>query len=582
MSKTDIAFAVAQVFGGLALFIFGMQVMSEGLQRAAGSKLRGLLYHLTRNRVAGLGVGTSVGFLVHSSATTVMLVGFVNAGLMTLAQSVPVTLGANVGTTLSMQVISFKLDAYCWFAVAVGFLLQVAGRKDSLKNVGSVIFGFGLLFLGIGTMSAGVEPLKGGPVEALLRRADAATFGGMVLGVLISTAVTSVIQSSGATVGILFALSSAGVFTEFGQVMPLLLGAHIGTCATALLGCIGTGIEAKRVAVSHLLFNVLGTVAAIAMSKLYLWLVPMTSGDLVRQIANAHTIIQTVNALLFLPFSARYARLVERLTPSRQAPAERSHLRDNVIETPEMALLATLRETQRMAHLVREEMAQSLRSLVLNTGPLPAELRHTEEIVDELKLSIREYLVRIAMRRLSQRQAMLVQHLLSAVGDLERIGDHSLALAELGVERRARGVWFDDDSFKSLMELYRRARSVLAATWRSLEPQLAKEERCALAQQILAARNEYLEQSRRVAETHRELVRSKSVPPLDGLYFGRMVACLDKTVEHSNSIAALELEPVFFVKETKLGKQSAAYVPSGIPVDVSQLSLDDTLFGLGE
>jgi phosphate:Na+ symporter len=582
MTPSEIAFVAAQVFGGLALFIFGMKVMSDGLQQAAGTRLRDLLYQLTRNRLAGGGVGSVMGFLVHSSAATVMLVGFVNAGLMSLSQSVPVMLGANVGTTLSMQIVSFKLDEYCWFAIAVGFLLQIGGRREGLKHAGSVLFGFGLLFLGMQTMSLGVAPLKGGPLEAVLQRADAATFGGMLLGLLISTCFTGIIQSSGATVGVLFALSTAGVFTEFRQVMPLLLGAHMGTCATALLGSIGTGIEARRVAIAHLLFNVLGSVAAISMTSFYLWLIPRTADDLVRQIANAHTIIQSVNALIVLPLVIPFARLVERVSPSRARPRERSHLRESCIETPETALLAVLRETQRMARFVREELAGSVRSLVEGAAQMPPGLRRTEEAVNTLKVAISDYLMRIAGRRLSKRQSILVQHLLNSVADLERIGDHAMSIAETGVERRNRNIWFADDSVRGWLAAYRGARHVLHLTWSSLEPQLSKAERRALATEVIEARREYSELSERVTEEHRQLVRSKEVAPLTGVYFGRLITCLDKTVEHSWSIAELELEPVFFVKERKLLKASEEFAPLGIPENGFDVEIDDTLFDVKE
>ena len=578
MTTSEIAFVAAQVFGGLALFIFGMKVMSDGLQQAAGSRLRDLLYHLTRNRLAGGGVGSVMGFLVHSSAATVMLVGFVNAGLMSLSQSVPVMLGANVGTTISMQVVSFKLDEYCWFAIALGFLLQITGRREGVKHAGSVLFGFGLLFLGMQTMSLGVAPLKGGPLETVLQRADAATFTGMLLGLLISTCFTGIIQSSGATVGVLFALSTAGVFTEFRQVMPLLLGAHMGTCATALLGSIGTGVEARRVAIAHLMFNVLGSVAAIAMTPLYLWLIPRTADDLVRQIANAHTIIQSVNALLVLPLVVPFARLVERLTPSRAAPMERSHLRDSCIETPETALLAVLRETQRMAGFVREELDASIRCLVEGAPQVPAGLRRTEEAVNTLKAAISDYLMRVAGRRLSKRQSILVQHLLSSVADLERIGDHAMSIAEVGVERLGRNIWFDDESLEAWLEAYRKARHVLHLTGASLDPGLGKAERRRLAKEVIEARREYTDFAERVSEEHREQVRAKTVAPLTGVYFSRLVTCLDKTVEHSRSIAELELEPVFFVKERKLLKSSEEFAPLGIPENGFDATLDDSLF----
>jgi phosphate:Na+ symporter len=572
MSGSQIAFLVAQVLGGLALFIYGMQVMSDGLKRAAGNKLRDLLYHLTRNRLAALGIGTVVGFLVHSSATTVMVVGFINAGLMTLVQSIAVILGANVGTTLSMQLISFKLDEYAFFAVAAGLLLQLAGRRDLVRHIGSVLFGFGLLFLGMKTMAGGVAPLKGGPLEAVLQSADASTVAGLLLGFLISTTVTGVIQSSGATVGVLFALGSAGVFTEFRQVFPLLLGAHVGTCATALLGSIGTNIEARRAAIAHLLFNLLGSFLAMALTPLWLWLIPLTADSLVRQIANAHTLVQLANALVVLPIAGLFAALVVRLTPSKAPPPEKSHLRERYLDTPEMAIVAALRETQRMARLARRALSDAVRGLVERSGEPIVRAQRTEEAVNTLKASISDYLLRLAAHRLSKRQSILVQHVLSSVTDLERIGDHATSLAELATAKSEKNIWFDDESMAGFLELFRQAAHVLDLTCRSLEPQLDEEERRELAEAILAARKDFKTASGELKAAHQERVRRKEEHPLTGVFFSRFVAALDKVVKHTRAIAIAELQPVFFVKRHKLERRSpllpvpTAHPPGAAPV----------------
>ncbi len=572
MSGSQIPFLIAQVLGGLALFIYGMKVMSDGLQRAAGNKLRDLLYHLTRNRVAAISVGTVVGFLVHSSATTVMVVGFINAGLMTLTQSIPVVLGANVGTTLSMQVISFKLDEYAFFAVALGLLLQLAGRRDLLRHMGGVLFGFGLLFLGMKTMSGGVAPLKDGPLAELLQSTDAATVTGLLLGFLVSTAITGVIQSSGATIGVLFALSTAGVFTDFRQVFPLILGAHVGTCATALLGSIGTNIEARRSAIAHLLFNFLGSLVAMALTPLWLWLVPLIADDLVRQIANAHTLVQLANALIVLPFVGLFARLVVKVTPSKAPPPERSHLRDRYLDTPEMAIVAALRETQRMARLAHQSLKDAVRGVVEQSSEPLVRVQRTEEAVNTLKDSIRDYLLRLAAHRLSKRQSILVQHVLSSVTDLERIGDHATSLAELATAKSEKHIWFDDESMAGFLDLYRQASAVLRLTCQSLEPQLADEERRELAERILAARRDFKQSSQRLKETHQDRVRRKEEHPLTGIFFSRFVAALDKVVKHTRAIAIAELQPVFFVKRHKLQQKSPVlpvpvnHAPGAAPV----------------
>jgi len=578
MNGREIFLLVTQLLGGLALFVFGMQLMSQALQRAAGGKVRNLLFHVTRHRLAGLAVGTTLGTMVHSSATTVMVVGFINAGLLGLVASIPVILGANFGTTLSMQVISFKLDDYCFVGIALGLLLELVGKRDLLKNIGGILLGFGLLFLGMRIMSAGVAPLKGsGTLETLLRYSDASTVGGMFVGIGVATLVTGVIQSSGAMIGMLFALAGAGVFQNIDQVLPLVLGAHIGTCATALLGSIGTNIEARRSAIAHLLFNVLGALLAVAMVRFYRWAIPLTADDLVRQIANAHTMVQGINALLFLPLVVPYARLVEQLTPSRARPPEQSHLDDRYLDTPEMAIVAALRETRRMAALARRTLVLAMKGLVqLTTDPF-AEAQKNEQAVNELKKSIGDYVLRIAAHKLSRRQALLVQHIQTAVADIERIGDHATVLIELTTDKVHRRIWFDDASMLEMIDMYERAEAILRLTELSLDPQLPQDTRRELAARILSHRNEYAERSRAIHERHRQRVLDRCEDALTAMFYNRFILCFDKVVRHSKTIALAEMEPLFFVKERKLQRQAEEIERPSLPKEAT-LKVDERLF----
>lgn len=578
MSGKDIFLLVTQLLGGLALFVFGMQLMSQALQRTAGGKVRNLLFHVTRHRLAGLAVGTTLGTMVHSGATTVMVVGFINAGLLTLVASIPVILGANLGTTLSMQVVSFKLDDYCFVGIAIGLLLELVCKRDLLKNLGGILLGFGLLFLGMRIMTACVAPLKGSAtLEAVLRYSDASTIGGMFLGIGASTLVTGIIQSSGAMIGMLFALAGAGVFQSIDQLLPLVLGAHIGTCATALLGSIGTNIEARRSAVAHLLFNVLGALLAVAMVRFYRWAIPLTASDLVRQIANAHTMIQGVNALLFLPLVVPYARLVEKITPSRAKPAEKSHLDDRYLDTPEMAIVAALRETRRMAALARHTLVLAMKGLVqLTTEPFAAAQKN-EQAVNELKKAIGDYVLRIASHKLSRRQALLVQHIQTAVADIERIGDHATVLIELTTDKVHRRIWFDDASMIEMIEMYERAEAILRLTELSLDPQLPADTRRELAARILSHRNEYAERSRAIHERHRQRVLDRCEDALTAMFYNRFILCFDKVVRHSKTIALAEMEPLFFVKERKLQRPAEEIERPALPKE-GGFRVDERLF----
>jgi phosphate:Na+ symporter len=242
MSHGELFFLIFEVLGGLALFILGMGIMSEGLRTAAGSGLRTLLTKTTANRFAGLALGTLLGFLVHSSAASVMFVGFINAGLMNLAQSVAPMLGTNLGTSLSMQLVSFKLTDYAYVGIVLGLILQMAFPRPRVKCLGKALVGFGLLFLGMKVMSGAVAPHRD-LLRQYLAGIDGHALSGRLLGVGLAFALTAIIQSSGATIGMAFALSDAGVFESLWQTYPIVIGAQIGTCATALLGSIGPGRE---------------------------------------------------------------------------------------------------------------------------------------------------------------------------------------------------------------------------------------------------------------------------------------------------------------------------------------------------
>jgi phosphate:Na+ symporter len=584
MSAKEAFLVVSQILGGLALFIFGMQLMSQALQRAAGGKVRQLLFHVTRHRMAGLAVGTVLGTMVQSSATTVMAVGFINAGLLSLAASIPVILGANFGTTLSMQVISIKLDDYCFVGIALGLILELVCRRELIKNLGGVLLGFGLLFLGMRIMSAGVAPLKGaGYIENLLAHSDASTIWGMFLGIGASALFTGIIQSSGAMIGMLFALAGAGVLRDIDQALPLVLGAHIGTCATALLGSIGTNIEARRAALAHLLFNVIGALLAVAMARFYRWAIPFAGGDLVRQIANAHTLVQGINVLIFLPLVKPYARFIEKITPSRARPAEHSYLDDHYLATPEMAIVAALRETRRMAALARRTLVLAMKGMVqLTTEPF-SEAQKNELAVNELKKAIGDYLLRIASHRLSRRQALMVQHIQTAVADIERISDHATVLIELTTDKVHRRIWFDNASMMELIDMYQRAEAILRLTELSLDPNLSRENRRELAARILEHRDEYARRSREIHERHRHLVLERCEDALTAMFYNRFILCLDKVVRHSKLVALAELEPLFFVKEKKMQLHSEQIErpplqqAGSLPVDERLFSFESSL-----
>ena len=577
MSLTDYLVQLAALLGGLALFLYGMKVLSGGLQALAGVRLRGLLGRLTRNRVASWGAGGVLGFLIHSGPAIVMVVGFVDAGLLTLSAAMPLVLGLNLGTTLSMQLFAFSIGPLCHVAIAVGLTLFLAGRRDWTRNVGSMLVGFGLLFLGMETMSGSVGFLKGNEtVTAFLARTDGSTLLGTLTGILVGTLITALIQSSGATIGMLFALAAGGVFTDIRQAFPLLLGAHVGTCVTGLFGSLGTHVEARRTAVAHLLFNLRGAFNAAAMTPFYVEALHFVGGDLVRQIANAHTMVQLVNSLLVLPLTELYARLVRRITPSRSGPPPRSFLDENYLDTPEMAIVAVMQETRRMAALSRKMFRQAMGALVGRRPDAASVVSREEASVDLLKDAINDYLLRVGKRRLSRRQAVLLQYLQRTVVDIERIGDHAESLFEVLHDKEERRVWFDDESMVLLVQNYQRVDAILGLVVESLNP--ARTDFAGCAQKVMEAREAYRAESQRLRDRHQERVLARQDDAISGIVYSNILNVMDRIVHHSRNIARVENQPLFRLKlhkiERRTGHEDRPAVPNGAKTHIDPALFD--------
>ncbi|HMP72649.1 MAG TPA: Na/Pi symporter [Kiritimatiellia bacterium] len=555
MTGSDIFFLSATVLGGLALFIFGMNIMTEGLRLAAGSGLRAIFNKATSNRFTGVGLGTFLGLLIHSSGTSVMLVGFVNAGLITLIQAIPVIVGTNIGTTLSMQAISFRLGDFAFFMIALGFIIKMAAPRPRLKDFGHAFLGFGLLFLGMNIMGDAIKPYRA-ELAPLLSGISAETFSGLFLGILLATAITLVIQSSGATIGMSFAMIQAGVFTSLEQTFPIILGAHIGTCITALLASIGANIQARRVAFSHLYFNLFNVAIAILAKGLFLTLIPMTSSSVLRQTANLHTAVMVAAAIMVIPFIPAFARLLTSTIRSNKPEPTPSFLDDRLQEYPEKALEACIRELQRVARICSRSLMISAETILFSYDRRKIlEIKLNEKVVDEVKLSMKDYLCTLTENYLSKRQAILLQHIDRCMIDLERIGDHIDSICDLSLRRqKIPEALVDKESLDQLFDLYARALRVFRAVIESLNPDLENFQE--VAEKILRLRNEYVAFSANIKIYYTDKVSAKVMTPIAGFYFSEYIASLDRIVKHSKSIALAERQPQFWIKHKKLDKHA--------------------------
>jgi phosphate:Na+ symporter len=416
---------------GLSFFLYGMKLLGDGLQKAAGDSLRRILQALTNHPVKGVLVGLTVTSIIQSSsATTVMVVGFVNAGLMTLRQAMGVIFGANIGTSITAQIIVFKLQDVIWAFLLVGILMEFFVKRRTTKAVGEAILGFGILFFGLYFMSDALAPLKSNQafIDFLIR------FGSIpVLGIMAGAVFTSIIQSSSVTTSLVVALSMQGMIT-LPAAIALVLGANIGTTVTAAIASIGTNIASRRSALTHFLFNFLGVVLMFPFLGPFTRLVATTSTYVPRQIANAHTLFNVIMTVVAVLLINPFERLVRWLLPSRENEEETRVLQfidDRVLVAPTIALSQATQELYRMGHVAYEMVEACQTALFENKMSLLEEVLRKEDLVNSMQKEITGYLTKITEHDLSEAQGTRVMALMHAVNDIERVGDHATNLVEL-------------------------------------------------------------------------------------------------------------------------------------------------------
>ncbi len=438
-------------------------------------------------------------------------------------------------------------------------------KSQKQKKIGLSLMGFGLLFLGMTIMSDAIKPHRD-LLKPLMAGISAETPKGMITGILLATLLTSVIQSSGATIGMCFALVTAGVLTSVNQTMPIILGAHIGTCATALLGSIGSSLSAKRLAYSHLIFNLCNVTGAILLSvpliRVLQWItvIPpdataeVLAQDVIRQSANLHTLVMLVAVTIFLPFSTAYAKLILRIFKSRKPEPEPSFLEDSLLDYPEQAICASIHELQRIARTCAQSLSLTGQTVLFVETPQDIHaIQLNEKVVNDIKVAMKEYLSNLTRRYLSKRQAILIQHLDRCIVDLERIGDHIETICDLSIRRKKEPkAVVDQESFDAFFALYERTLNIFKLVIESLDPD--KDNIQEMAQNILQARGEYMSASLTTRAMFTDKVAQREITPIAGIYFSEYIAALDRIVKHSKSIALAEKQPQFWVKHKKLGK----------------------------
>lgn len=425
--------------GGLGMFIYGMQIMAQGLENAAGNRMKSLLEVLTKNKFMGVLLGAAITAVIQSSsATTVMVVGFVNAGLMNLTQAMGVIMGANVGTTVTGWLVSavewaefLSPEKLAPIAVIAGVVVMLTGKRRSTKDISSIIIGFGLLFIGITTMSSAVEPLK--EYEGFVN-VFVAIGKNPFLGILAGAVVTAIIQSSSASVGILQSLAAVGL-VPFSAAIYIIMGQNIGTCVTAILSSLGAKKNAKTAALMHLLFNIIGTVIFSVIAIVYFEILHPQAGMGAisqTQISLVHTVFNIGTTVLLFPASNLIVKLAKKIGNVSEDEQERGKvlLDERVLETPGIALQSTLNESIRMGELVEGSM-EIVRNILFTKDTKDIEmLKEDEDTVDKMCAGITDYAIKLSSMQIGEREHQTVSHLLQVLSDIERVSDYCENISE--------------------------------------------------------------------------------------------------------------------------------------------------------
>ena len=449
---------ILSMAGGLGLFLFGIRTMGDGLENAAGAKLKRMLEVLTGNRFLAVLVGFVVTAIIQSStATTVMVVGFVNAGMMSLAQAVGVIMGANIGTTVTSLLIALNFSSVAAAAVLVGVILMLASKKTVVKNLGAIFTGFGLLFLGIDMMSDSMAPLR-----------DSAGFMNFIVtvsesplrplfGIILGIVMTAVLQSSSASVGVLQTLAMQGLVPLKFSVF-VLFGQNIGTCLTALFSTVGAKKNSKRAAVIHLLFNVIGTGIFILIALLtpYVEWIEKLSPDPMAQIAISHIVFNIVSTVVMFPFAKVLVKLSCLLVPGKDDSESEMHCKfidDRLLNTPPFAVMQVSKEVARMAKLARDNFETSAHALINRSDKDLDKVMENEDVINYLNHHITSYLVKLNALDITDSDSDYIARVFHAINDIERVGDHAINLAEAAQHNIGEGLKFSDPAREELNQL---------------------------------------------------------------------------------------------------------------------------------
>ncbi len=550
MTTTDIVFAVFKLLGGLGIFIYGMKIMSEGLQNTAGDRLRNGLEKVTKNRFMGLAVGAGITAIIQSSsATTVMVVGFVNAGVMSIVQATPVLMGASIGTTVTAQIAALKLTKIAPIFLFIGVMIMMLGKKRTVKRVGEAMAGFGILFMGLTIMSDAVKPLR----ELQAFSDFIVNFQSPLLGILFGTLFTAIIQSSSATMGILIALASEGLVTLDSSIY-LIMGLNIGTCITAVLASIGTSKTAKRTAMVHLMFNVTGVVVFFILVRILpivQWVKDFTgllysnstsAADLAKaELANFHTFFNVTTALLLIGIPQVLIKIAELIVPGEDAEKPQKKLNyitgASIIDTPTLALGQALKEVKDMADLALANFNLSMKAFFDKDETVINQVLEQEKIVNFYNHELTAFLAKLSAQELLASDSLLIADLFHVVTDLERISDHAENFVEYATVRIDQKVEITKTANDELMAMRNNVTEALEKAIHSFE----HVDRTA-AKEVIEIEKLVDKQELEYKENHIARLTKGQCSPKASMIFTDLITNLERVADHSTNIAYTVLE----------------------------------------
>jgi len=523
-----------QLFGGVGLFLYGVKLMSESLQNIAGDRMRRLIGSLTRTPVMGVAVGALVAMLIQSSSgATVMTVSFVHAGLMSLKQAVAVIMGANIGTTVTAQIVAFDVEDFSLPVLGVGVLLVFFGRSKRWRYAGHGLIGFGLLFLGMRTMKDSMSFLQDS--RDLFLMFDSSP----LLGVLAGTVLTMLVQASSATIGLTMAMAAQGLLS-LEAALPILLGDNIGTTITAVLASLGSNRSAKQAAAAHVLFNVIGAAIFLTFLPLYASAVETTSGDIVRQIANAHTIFNVANTLLFLPAIPLFVRIIRRVIPDREDAviAGPVYLDIKLLSaSPSAAVGAVKKEILHMGGIARSMLADVRAAFTNNDPSMIEEVARKERAVNEINRAISAYACEVWQCDLSADLSTVLGSYVNATGDVERIGDHATNLIELYEYNLDNRVEFSAVAWAEFDEMYDLVERAVRVSMESLD-----EESVEKAAEVDVLEDQVDLKEKLLRKNHILRLNRGECTPAGGVVFIDILSNLERVCDHAHNISLVSFD----------------------------------------